>query len=74
MTLPITAVLRISGQFFVYVATPAGNGLVAKQRQVVLGQVMGNDYLVVSGLNAGERVVVSGIQKIGDGAPVKPVS
>lgn len=71
MTLPITAVLRISGQFFVYVATPAGNGLVAKQRQVVLGQVMGNDYLVVSGLNAGERVVVSGIQKIGDGAPVQ---
>ena len=35
--------------------------------------MVGNDYLVESGLKAGERLIVSGIQKIADGAPVKPV-
>ena len=33
---------------------------------------MGNDYVVKGGLAVGDRVIVSGIQKIGDGAPVKP--
>ncbi len=71
LTVPITAVLRISGQFFVYVATPARGGLVARQRQVSLGSVIDNDYVLLSGLAAGERLVVSGIQKIGDGAPIQ---
>ena len=35
-------------------------------------ELIGNDYVVKSGLKPGERVIVSGIQKIGDGAPVKP--
>jgi multidrug efflux pump subunit AcrA (membrane-fusion protein) len=72
MTVPITAVLRISGQYFVYVATPERGGLVARQRQVMLGSIIGNDYVLISGLTAGERLVVSGIQKIGDGAPIQP--
>ncbi len=72
MTVPITAVLRISGQYFVYVATAERGGLVARQRQVVLGSIIGNDYVLVSGLTAGDRLVVSGIQKIGDGAPIQP--
>jgi hypothetical protein len=33
--------------------------------------VVGNDYVVKSGLTAGEKLIVSGVQKIGDGAPVK---
>ena len=36
-----------------------------------LGPVVGNDYVVESGLKAGDQLIVSGIQKIGDGAPVK---
>ena len=72
LTVPITAVLRISGQNFVYVAAPARGGLVAKQQQVTLGQVIGNDYVLLSGLPAGERIVIGGIQKIGDGAPIQP--
>ena len=35
-----------------------------------LGRVVGNDYLVLTGLKPGEKLIVSGIQKIGDGAPV----
>jgi len=55
-------------------AVAEGGGLVAKQRQVVLGQVLGNDYTLVSGLVAGDRIVTSGIQKIGDGAPIQQMA
>jgi RND family efflux transporter MFP subunit len=73
LTIPITAVLRINGQYFVYVATNDKGTLTAHQRQIVVGNVVGNDYVVTSGLNAGDQVIVSGIQKIGDGAPVQIV-
>ena len=43
---------------------------VARQRAVEPGPVVGNDYVVKSGLKAGDRLIVSGVQKIGDGAPV----
>jgi RND family efflux transporter MFP subunit len=73
ITVPLTAVVRVSGQHFCYVVEPGPNGsLVAKQKPVVVGEMIGNDYLVRSGLKAGDRVVVSGIQKLADGAPVKP--
>jgi multidrug efflux pump subunit AcrA (membrane-fusion protein) len=47
-------------------------GSVARQRPIEVGDLIGNDYVVKSGLAAGDQLVVSGIQKIGDGAPVKP--
>jgi RND family efflux transporter MFP subunit len=72
LTVPITAVVRISGQYFCFVAEPgAQGGLVARQKPIEVGQVSGNDYVVKSGLKAGETLIVSGIQKIGDGAPVR---
>ena len=37
-TVPVLAVTRIGGQSFVYVATQADNGTVAKQRAVTLGR------------------------------------
>jgi RND family efflux transporter MFP subunit len=70
VTLPITAVSRISGQYFCFVAEQSANGLIARQRPVQIGELIGNDYVVVGGVNAGDKVVVSGIQKIGDGAPI----
>jgi RND family efflux transporter MFP subunit len=71
ITIPVTSVIRINGQFFAYVAEPAGSGFVARQRAVTLGRVIGNDYVVLGGLKPGDKLIVSGIQKIGDGAPVK---
>jgi multidrug efflux pump subunit AcrA (membrane-fusion protein) len=38
---------------------------------VQVGEIQGNDYVVKSGLKPGDRLIVSGIQKIADGAPVK---
>jgi RND family efflux transporter MFP subunit len=71
LTIPVTAVNRINGQYFAFVAQPGdGGALVARQVAVTVGEVIGNEYLVRSGLKAGDRLIVSGIQKIGDGAPV----
>jgi RND family efflux transporter MFP subunit len=72
LLIPITAVTRVNGQYFCFIAEPAGQGLVAHQRPVKVGELQGNDYVVQSGLQAGDRLIVSGIQKIADGAPVRP--
>jgi multidrug efflux pump subunit AcrA (membrane-fusion protein) len=71
LTIPITAALRINGQFFVYIAEQGPQGLVARQRPVQVGEVQGNDYVVKGGVKAGDKLIVAGIQKIADGAPVK---
>jgi len=72
LAVPIVAVSRLAGQHFVFVAEQGPQGVVARQKPVTLGEVFGEDYLVRGGLMAGERVIVSNIQKLGDGAPVKP--
>jgi RND family efflux transporter MFP subunit len=73
-TVPVLAVTRIGGQSFVYVATPADQGTVAKQRAVTLGDTIGNEYAVTGGLKPGEKVITSGIQFLIDGTPVQPIS
>ena len=72
LAVPVVAVSRVAGQHFVFVAEPAQQGFVARQKPVTLGNVIGEDYIVRGGLQAGDRVIVSNVQKIGDGAPVKP--
>jgi RND family efflux transporter MFP subunit len=74
MTVPVVAVNRLSGQFFVFVAEEGPKGFVARQKPVTLGEVIGDEYLVRSGLKPGERVIVSNLQKLGNGAPVKPAA
>ena len=73
LTVPVTAVSRVNGQFFAFVAEKGASGLTAKQHAVQLGEIVGNDYIVKSGLEPGEQLIVSGLQKIGDGAPVSIV-
>ena len=41
-------------------------------RDVVPGAWAGTRWIIKSGLNAGDRVVVDGIQKVGPGRPVRP--
>jgi multidrug efflux pump subunit AcrA (membrane-fusion protein) len=72
-TVPVLAVTRIGGQAFVYIATPKGDGYVAHQVAVTLGETVGNTYPVLSGLNPGDKVILSGLQFLQDGAPVKPL-
>lgn len=44
---------------------------IAEQRRVELGDVMGDRQIVLSGLNAGENVIIQGLQKIKNGQKVK---
>jgi RND family efflux transporter MFP subunit len=67
---PVLAVQRISGEFFLFVAVKDGNGTVARQRAVKLGEIVGNDYAVLEGVQPGDHVIVSGTQFLQDGAPV----
>jgi RND family efflux transporter MFP subunit len=71
LVVPLAAVTRVGGQFFVFVVEAGQNGAkVAKMRAVKLGAVVGNNYVVLEGLKEGEQLVASGVQKIGDGVPV----
>ncbi|MEO6806089.1 MAG: efflux RND transporter periplasmic adaptor subunit [Edaphobacter sp.] len=70
---PVLAVSRIGGQSFVYLATPKGDGYIAHQVSVSLGETVGNTYPVISGLKPGDKVIVSGLQFLQEGAPVKPL-
>jgi RND family efflux transporter MFP subunit len=72
LAVPIVAVTRLAGQHFVFVAEQSDKGVVARQKPVAVGEVSGENYVVLSGLMPGERVIVSNVQKLGDGAPVKP--
>ena len=44
-----------------------------ERRQLVTDRAVGDSWLVTSGLAAGDRVIVEGVQKVRPGAEVKPV-
>jgi hypothetical protein len=72
IAVPVVAVNRISGQYFVFVAEQGRGGFVAHQKPVTVGDLIGDSYIVRSGVKEGEKVIVSNIQKLQDGVPVKP--
>src|SRR6267143_5988042 len=69
--IPQQAVQELQGLKSVYVVA-AGDKV--EPRQIVAGYRLDNDWVVASGLNLGERVVVEGIGKIRPGMQVKPKS
>jgi len=71
ITVPVIAVSRVSGQFFAFVAEQQDGKTVARQRPLTLGDISGNDYTVLSGLKAGDQLIVSGGQSLADRVPVK---
>jgi RND family efflux transporter MFP subunit len=70
---PVLAVSLVGGQTFVYLAAQKGNGYIAHQVPVMLGDTVGNTYPVISGLKPGDKVITSGLQFLQEGAPVKPL-
>lgn len=46
---------------------------VAEVRPVKVGALQGGSWVILSGLDPGERVIVDGLQKVAPGKPVKPV-
>jgi membrane fusion protein (multidrug efflux system) len=68
--IPQKAVQELQGLKTVFVI---GDDNKASVRQITATQRLGNDWVLDSGLKAGEIVVVDGLQKVSPGATVKPV-
>jgi RND family efflux transporter MFP subunit len=71
--IPVLAVTRQGGQSFVFVARQQNGHFMAIQTPVTLGDTVGNTYSVSSGLNVGDRVIVSSTQFLVNGMPVLPL-
>ena len=73
LLVPTRAVTILGGQKFVYVATPGDSEeaeLIAKQQPVNLGTIQGQAYQVISGVEKGDKIVVTRILDLKDGTPI----
>jgi membrane fusion protein, multidrug efflux system len=67
VVVPQRAVLEVQGSYQLGIVTPEGK---AELRPVTVGPRTGREWVITSGLKAGENVVVEGVQKLRQGAPV----
>jgi membrane fusion protein (multidrug efflux system) len=67
VSIPYKAVTEQLGEFFVYVP---GDSNKVSQRKVELGKQIGNNIIVKSGLESGEKVVTEGVQNLREGAVI----
>jgi len=70
--IPVLSVSTIGGQYFAFVAETQNGKIVAHQKLLHIGEMIGNDYVVLDGIKPGDKVIVSGTQFLVDGAPVLP--
>jgi membrane fusion protein (multidrug efflux system) len=68
---PERVLVRLQGKNFVWVV---GDDGIATQRQVTLGEQVGQDFVITDGLKVGENIISEGIQKAREGAPVTAMS
>jgi RND family efflux transporter MFP subunit len=71
LALPASSVQRQAGQAFAFVVESQETGLTVRRVPVQLGVLLGKDYAVTAGLDAGQQVVVSGVQLVQDGVRVE---
>lgn len=69
VVLPVEAILRDGDGAYVWVLKEDDT---AAQVRIVTGQVIGSRQIIESGLDGGERVVVSGTQKVRPGVALSP--
>ena len=66
IVIPFKAINEQLGEFFVYMPDSAR----ATQRKLILGNQVGKNIIVKSGLQEGEQIIVEGIQNLREGAPI----
>jgi membrane fusion protein (multidrug efflux system) len=71
LLVPQKAVTEMQSAKIVYVVSADDK---VQLRSVILGDRVGEDYIVTEGVKAGERIVTEGLQKVLPGATVTPVS
>jgi multidrug efflux system membrane fusion protein len=69
LLVPESAVGNDQSKRFVFVVSKAST---AEYHEVTLGDAINGQRVVLSGLKAGDRVILDGLQKLGPGAPVTP--
>jgi membrane fusion protein (multidrug efflux system) len=67
LEVPERAVVELQGKSFLWLVGEDG---MAKQRMVKVGEQNGSNLLILEGIKPGERVIVEGVQKVREGAPV----
>jgi len=70
--IPVLAVTRVGRTTFAFLAVEEKGALLARQRSLKVGEIVGDDYVVLEGIKPGDKVVVSGTQFLADGVPVVP--
>jgi membrane fusion protein (multidrug efflux system) len=68
---PERAVAELQGRNFVWVV---GSDNKTSQRAVKVGLQFGENLMILEGLKSGEHIVVEGLQKVREGALVKPMT
>lgn len=77
LLIPTTAISRVGGRSFVFLVddpSDESEPAVVRLTPVELGDIQGDSYQVLSGLEAGDRIAISNILKLRDGAPIAPES
>lgn len=64
--IPSKAITEQMGEFFVFVSQDT----IAKQHKVKLGPRIGSNVVVLSGLQAGDKVITDGFQRLRDGGKI----
>lgn len=71
LLVPQKAVTEMQSAKVVYVVGPENK---VQLRSVILGERVGQDYIVTEGVKAGEQIIVEGVQKVRPGAVVTPTA
>jgi membrane fusion protein (multidrug efflux system) len=64
--IPYKAITEQMGEFFVFVSQDT----IAKQHKVKLGPRIGTDVVILSGIEAGDKVITDGFQRLRDGGKI----
>ncbi len=65
--IPINLIQNDDKGKFIYVAVNENGKLVARKRNITIGEFYGNNTEIVTGLNTGEQIVTEGYQSLYDG-------
>lgn len=69
ISIPTEALSFIAGKAFAFVVS-GGTNPKAQQRVLTISSIEGNRAVISSGVTAGEKVIVSGVQNLQDGTPI----
>jgi membrane fusion protein (multidrug efflux system) len=64
--IPYKAITEQMGEFFVFVSQDT----IAKQHKVKLGPRIGTDVVILSGIDAGDKIITDGFQRLRDGGKI----